>query len=54
MPIGIFALQSEQGRGYLKQGYQLLALGIDAHYLWTAAKTGLESVVSEESTTGAA
>jgi len=52
MPIGIFALQPEQGGGYLKQGYQLLALGIDAHYLWTAAKTGLESVVSNYLTTG--
>jgi 2-keto-3-deoxy-L-rhamnonate aldolase RhmA len=44
MPIGIFALLPEQGKEYLKQGYDLLALGIDAHYLWSAAKAGLESV----------
>ena len=46
MPIGIFALQAEQGQDYLKQGYQLLALGIDAHYLWTSAKASLDSVSS--------
>ena len=44
MPIGIFALQPEQGRAYLKQGYQLVALGIDSHFLWNAAKNALESV----------
>jgi 2-keto-3-deoxy-L-rhamnonate aldolase RhmA len=43
-PIGIFALQPEQGQVYLRQGYQLLALGIDTHYLWSAAKTSLELV----------
>lgn len=47
IPVGIFALQCEQGKSYLKQGYQLLALGIDAHYLWTAAKVALDSVQQE-------
>jgi 2-keto-3-deoxy-L-rhamnonate aldolase RhmA len=47
MPIGIFALLPEQGRVYLDKGYQLLALGVDAHYLWSAAKAGLASVVAE-------
>jgi 2-keto-3-deoxy-L-rhamnonate aldolase RhmA len=47
MPIGIFALMPEHGKKYLKQGYQLLALGIDAHYLWTAAKAGLEAVLQD-------
>ena len=46
MPIGIFALQPEQGQAYLKQGYQLLALGIDTHYLWNSAKASLDSVSS--------
>jgi len=45
VPIGIFALLPEQGRVYLEQGYQLLALGIDAHYLWAGAKAALQSVV---------
>lgn len=44
IPIGIFALQPEQGQTYLKQGYQLLALGIDSHYLWSCAKRSLELV----------
>lgn len=46
-PIGIFALQPEQARVYLKQGCQLVAVGVDAHYLWTAAKTALESMQAE-------
>ncbi len=44
MPLGIFALQPEHGKNYLSQGFKLIALGIDAHYLWTAAKAGLEAV----------
>jgi 2-dehydro-3-deoxyglucarate aldolase/4-hydroxy-2-oxoheptanedioate aldolase len=44
MPIGIFALQPEQGRVYIKQEYNLVALGIDVHYLWSAAKAGFESL----------
>jgi 2-dehydro-3-deoxyglucarate aldolase/4-hydroxy-2-oxoheptanedioate aldolase len=48
MPIGIFALQPEQGKAYLKKGYQLLALGIDASYLWNAAKSSLEAVTNDE------
>jgi 2-keto-3-deoxy-L-rhamnonate aldolase RhmA len=43
MPLGIFALQVEHGKAYLNQGYQLLALGIDFHYLWSAAKSSLEA-----------
>lgn len=46
MPVGIFALQPEQGQVYLKQGYQLLALGIDAHYLWNSAQASLNAVLS--------
>jgi 2-keto-3-deoxy-L-rhamnonate aldolase RhmA len=44
MPLGIFALQPEHGKSYLSQGFKLLALGIDAHYLWTAAKAARESL----------
>jgi len=49
MPIGIFTLLPEQGRYYVQQGYQLIALGIDIHYLWTSAKGALESLESETS-----
>lgn len=44
MPVGIFALQPEQAKTYLSQGFTLVALGIDAHFLWTAAKASLESL----------
>jgi 2-dehydro-3-deoxyglucarate aldolase/4-hydroxy-2-oxoheptanedioate aldolase len=47
VPIGIFALQPEQGKAYLSQGFQLLALGVDVHYLWNGAKASLELVRSE-------
>jgi 2-keto-3-deoxy-L-rhamnonate aldolase RhmA len=47
MPIGIFALLPEHGKKYLKLGYQLVSLGIDAHYLWTAAKAGLEAMLQD-------
>jgi 2-keto-3-deoxy-L-rhamnonate aldolase RhmA len=47
IPIGIFALQPEQGKSYLSQGFQLLALGVDVHYLWSSAKANLESIRPE-------
>jgi hypothetical protein len=33
---------------HLKKGYQLLALGIDASYLWNAAKVSFEAVTLDE------
>jgi 2-keto-3-deoxy-L-rhamnonate aldolase RhmA len=44
MPIGIFALQAAQGEAYLKLGYELLALGIDTHHLWTSAQASLQAL----------
>jgi 2-dehydro-3-deoxyglucarate aldolase/4-hydroxy-2-oxoheptanedioate aldolase len=44
IPIGIFAMQPEAGKAYLEKGFQLLAVGADIHYMWTAAKAGLEAV----------
>jgi 2-keto-3-deoxy-L-rhamnonate aldolase RhmA len=44
IPIGIFALLPEQGKQYLKSGFQLVALGVDTHFLWSAAKSGVEAV----------
>ncbi|MBY0357572.1 MAG: hypothetical protein K2W82_06175 [Candidatus Obscuribacterales bacterium] len=43
IPVGIFALQAEQGKSYLAQGYELLALGIDSHLLMSAAKNSLSA-----------
>src|SRR5262249_4692291 len=37
IPVGIFALQPEVGRACLKKGFDLLAVGIDAHFLWNSA-----------------
>jgi 2-dehydro-3-deoxyglucarate aldolase/4-hydroxy-2-oxoheptanedioate aldolase len=42
LPIGIFALQPQQAKTYAKAGYQLIAMGIDVHFMWTAAKAALE------------
>jgi len=49
MPVGIFALLPEQGRTYIRKGYQLLALGIDVHFMWSGARAGLESLAVEAS-----
>lgn len=46
-PAGIFAKQANDASRYLKQGFQLIATGIDMHYLWHAAKQTLDSVRSE-------
>ena len=47
MPVGIFSLLPEQGRTYIRKGYQLLALGIDVHYMWSAARAAIESLEVE-------
>lgn len=44
VPIGIFCLQPDLARFYLQQGYNLINLGCDIHFLWSAAKTALESI----------
>ena len=43
-PIGIFAKQADDAKRYVHQGFQLIATGIDMHYLWNAAKETLENV----------
>jgi 2-dehydro-3-deoxyglucarate aldolase/4-hydroxy-2-oxoheptanedioate aldolase len=42
IPIGIFALNPDQAATYVAREYQLLAVGIDVHYLWSSAKAGLD------------
>jgi len=44
VPIGIFAMNAEHGKEYLKKGFDLLAIGIDVHYMWTAARASLNAV----------
>jgi 2-dehydro-3-deoxyglucarate aldolase/4-hydroxy-2-oxoheptanedioate aldolase len=44
MPVGIFSKPGPEAKLYVEQGFQLLAAGIDVHYLWNAAQEGLKSV----------
>ncbi len=52
-PVGIFAMHAEDAKRYLEQGFQLIAIGIDMHYLWSAAKEALASVIVSSSSTNA-
>ncbi len=45
-PLGIFALEANQGKIYLAQGYQFLVVGMDVHYLWSKAKEISDTVQS--------
>lgn len=45
-PVGIFAKQPSDAQRYLEQGFQLVATGIDIHYLWSGAKESLDLVRS--------
>ncbi len=38
-------MHPEDAKRYLEQGFQLIAIGVDMHYLWSAAKQALEAVV---------
>lgn len=44
MPVGIFAKQAEDAKVYLAQGFQLVATGIDIHFLLSSAKASLDVV----------
>jgi 2-keto-3-deoxy-L-rhamnonate aldolase RhmA len=43
-PAGIFAKNVEDAKRYLRQGFQLVAIGIDVQYLWNASKVAFDSV----------
>jgi 2-dehydro-3-deoxyglucarate aldolase/4-hydroxy-2-oxoheptanedioate aldolase len=45
-PVGIFAKHSEDAKKYLAQGFQLIAVGVDMHYLWSAAKASIDATFS--------
>jgi 2-keto-3-deoxy-L-rhamnonate aldolase RhmA len=44
MPLGIFAADGEMARRYIEQGFTLIALGMDAFFLWQSAQEALRSV----------
>lgn len=44
MPCGIFSLNAEAAANLIMQGFQLIAQGIDIHYLWTGAKAALDTI----------
>jgi 2-keto-3-deoxy-L-rhamnonate aldolase RhmA len=49
MPLGIFAADVPMARRYLQQGFTLIALGMDAFFLWQSAQEALESVLGRAS-----
>lgn len=49
VPAGIFALHTEQANRYIDQGFTLVAVGVDIHTLWTAAKDKLKDVTTTRS-----
>lgn len=42
MPLGIFAANLAMARRYIEQGFTLIALGMDAFFLWQSAQEALE------------
>jgi len=42
MPLGIFAADVAMARRYIEQGFTLIALGMDAFFLWQSAQEALE------------
>jgi 2-keto-3-deoxy-L-rhamnonate aldolase RhmA len=47
IPCGAFALQSEAGQSYLAKGFELIAVGIDVHFLWNAAQRSVTALKKE-------
>lgn len=44
MPLGIFAPDVGMARRYLEQGFTLIALAMDAFFLWQGAQAALEEI----------
>jgi 2-keto-3-deoxy-L-rhamnonate aldolase RhmA len=44
VPIGIFAVDAASAKGFIEQGFSLIALSMDVYYLWQAAKSALDEV----------
>ncbi|PWT99633.1 MAG: 2,4-dihydroxyhept-2-ene-1,7-dioic acid aldolase [Candidatus Melainabacteria bacterium] len=47
IPCGAFALRPETAKDFLGRGFSLVAVGLDAHYLWSAAQKSIEAVKGE-------
>jgi 2-keto-3-deoxy-L-rhamnonate aldolase RhmA len=46
-PVGIFAKHIQDAKKYLSQGFQLIATGVDVHYLWSATKETIDQMKQE-------
>lgn len=46
MPCGIFVMNAEGGAVCLKNGFELICVGADIHFLWTGAKASLDSLLA--------
>ena len=44
VPAGIFAVDAKSARGFIAEGYNLIALSTDSFYLWQSAKRALGEV----------
>jgi 2-keto-3-deoxy-L-rhamnonate aldolase RhmA len=44
VPVGIFAVDAESARGFIEEGFNLIALSMDSFYLWQSAKEALDEV----------
>jgi 2-keto-3-deoxy-L-rhamnonate aldolase RhmA len=42
MPVGIFAVNGQAARQAIEQGFTMVALGMDAFFLWQGAQAALE------------
>lgn len=48
VPVGIFTADGRSARSYIEAGFSLIALGMDAFYLWGAAKAALGEARGEK------
>jgi 2-keto-3-deoxy-L-rhamnonate aldolase RhmA len=44
MPLGIFVPDAAMAKKYIGQGFKLIALSMDAFFLWQSAKATLAEV----------
>ena len=44
VPLGIFTVDAQSAKQYIARGFNLIALSIDASYLWQAARRALDDV----------
>lgn len=47
MPLGIFASDAARARLYLEQGFTIVALGMDASFLWQSAQRALKDAAGK-------